>query len=90
MRSIKRSKFLYKDPKNTKAKAMCDLSGFYVDYDDLVKQYEYNADGLYWTGLWVSSEFADEPNPQGLVPKAKPDPIPLDHPKPLIIKFKDN
>lgn len=64
------------------ATAVCGNLGEIVPHKDLVKQYEYNADGLYWTGKWVSKHNLYKPNPQNLRPKIGPDPKPLDHPRP--------
>ena len=70
------------DPDNPVAAARCDHTNFIVGNDELVKQMEYRGDALVWTGLWVAKRFADKPNPQGLVPRLKPDPAPIRNPRP--------
>jgi hypothetical protein len=64
------------------AVARCDRSGQLCNYNDLVKQMDYRGSGLVWTGLYVNKYFLDVPNPQSLNPLIKPDPVPLDHPRP--------
>lgn len=64
------------------AVARCDRSGQLCNYNDLVKQMDYRGLGLIWTGLYVNKYFLDEPNPQSLNPVIRPDPVPLQHPRP--------
>lgn len=68
--------------KDPRASAMCDYSGFRVMHYNLVKQMEYNASGLYWTGYYVEKRFADIPNQQHLSPYTGADPYPIQHPRP--------
>jgi hypothetical protein len=70
------------DPHNPKAIGYCDITGFPCRHEDLVKQMEYSANGLIWTGLLVHPKFADKPNPQGLTPPVKADPYPIKNPRP--------
>jgi hypothetical protein len=70
------------DPKKPRALGMCDLSGFLCRHEDLIRQMEYRGNGLVWTGFLVHPDFADQPNPQGLVPILLPDPIPIKNPRP--------
>lgn len=70
------------NPDSPDAVARCDRSGMLCNYSDLVKQMEYRGEGLVWTGLYVNKYFADKPNPQGLNPVIKPDPVPVSHPRP--------
>lgn len=74
--------FVTIDPNNPDAVARCDRSGLLCNYNDLCKQMDYRGSGLVWTGLYVNKAFLDKPNPQGLNPVIKPDPVPLDHPRP--------
>lgn len=67
---------------NPDAVARCDRSGQLCNYNDLVKQMDYRGLGLVWTGLYVNKYFLDEPNPQSLNPVIRPDPPPLEHPRP--------
>ena len=69
-------------PNNPDAVARCDRSGQLCNHADLVKQFDFRGDGLVWTGLWVNKYFLDVPNPQSLNPVIKPDPVPVDHPRP--------
>lgn len=64
------------------AVARCDRSGQLCNYNDLVKQMDYRGLGLIWTGLYVNKYFVDKPNPQSLNPVIRPDPVPVDHPRP--------
>lgn len=57
--------------------ARCDYSGMMVRHKDMIKQMEYNATGLYWTGWMVNPKFADKPQPQHLMPLVKIDPEPV-------------
>jgi hypothetical protein len=70
------------DPRNPDAVARCDRSGQLCNYNDLVKQMDYRGTGLIWTGLYVNKHFLDVPNPQSLNPILKPDPVPVEHPRP--------
>lgn len=69
-------------PDNPDAVARCDRSGQLCNHADLVKQMDFRGDGYIWTGLWVNKYFLDVPNPQNLNPVIKPDPVPVDHPRP--------
>lgn len=70
------------NPNSPDAVARCDRSGLICNYNDLVKQMDYRGLGLVWTGLYVNKYFADVPNPQSLNPVIKPDPVPVEHPRP--------
>src|ERR1700729_267139 len=70
------------NPNNPDAVARCDRSGQLCNYNDLVKQYDYRGTGLIWTGLYVNKYFLDKPNHQNINPVLKPDPVPLEHPRP--------
>jgi hypothetical protein len=79
---LPKGKFVRIDPSNPDAVARCDRSGQLCNYNDLVKQYEYRGSGLVWTGLYVNKYFLDKPNPQGMNPLIKRDPVSLEHPRP--------
>ena len=72
---------------NPTAIARCDFSGLMCQYDPMIKQMEYNATGLYWTGYKVNPRFADKPNAHRLMPTVKIDPEPVmeGRPGPLIV-----
>lgn len=70
------------DENSPDAVARCDRSGQLCNYNDLVKQMDYRGLGLIWTGLYVNKYFLDEPNPQSLNPVIRPDPVPVQHPRP--------
>lgn len=70
------------DENNPDAVARCDRSGQLCNYNDLVKQMDFRGSGLVWTGLYVNKYFLDVPNPQSLNPIIRPDPVPLQHPRP--------
>lgn len=71
--------------RNPDAVARCDRSGLLCNYKDLVKQYDYRGTGLIWTGLYVNKYFLDKPNPQNMNPVIKPDPVPVEHPRPWYV-----
>ncbi len=77
-----KGRFVNIKPDNPDAVGRCDRSGLICNYSDLVKQMDYIGSGLVWTGLYVNRYFADIPNPQGLNPVIKLDPVPVDHPRP--------
>lgn len=79
---LPKGKFVHINPSNPDAVARCDRSGQLCNYNDLVKQYDYRGNGLVWTGLYVNKYFLDKPNPQGMNPILKRDPVPLEHPRP--------
>lgn len=54
-----------------------DITGLPVMQPDMIKQMEYGPQGLYWTGFMVHFKDADQPNPQLVPPRLKPDPVPL-------------
>jgi hypothetical protein len=74
-----------KSKESSTGKAVCDLTGDIVPYTDLVKQYRYTGNGKVWTGLWVYKNNVDKLNAQLLSYEPKIDPVPLDHPRPIII-----
>ena len=75
-------RFVKIDEANPDAVARCDRSGLLCNYNDLVRQMDYRGLGLIWTGLYVNKYFVDVPNPQSLNPVIRPDPPPLEHPRP--------
>jgi hypothetical protein len=68
------------DPKNPISVAKCDISGFIVPRNELVRQMQYRGNRLVWTGFWVWNRFADIPNPQMLTPILPPDPVAVQNP----------
>jgi hypothetical protein len=62
---------------NPRAIARCDTSGMMVAHSKLIKQMEYQGQGLVWTGYYVNPKFATQPNPQNLTPRVKLDPKPI-------------
>lgn len=62
--------------------ARCDYSGLMVRHADMVRQMRYTGSGLVWTGYMVNPKFADEPNPQNLVPRIRLDPVPITNARP--------
>lgn len=79
---LPRGRLVNFDWKNPSPWAFCDRSGLRGNRQDMIKQLEYNADGLYWPGDWVHKNFLLDPNPQGLKPNIKGDPYPVDIPLP--------
>lgn len=59
----------------------CDISGLPTMHADLVKQMDYFGETLQWTGYMVRREFYDEPNPQKIPVRLKPDPVPVRNPR---------
>jgi len=62
---------------NPQSWARDDITGLPVMHPDMIKQMEYGPQGLYWTGFMVHFKDADEPNPQLVPPRLKPDPVPI-------------
>lgn len=87
---LKKGRFMDIRPDNPDALGRCDRSGLTGNYSDLVKQMDYRGSGLTWTGLYVNKNFLDVPNPQGLNPVIKLDPVPVDHPRPWYTPPNDN
>lgn len=58
-----------------------DYNGLPVMHRDLVKQMQWGPQGLYWTGFMVHYERYNEPNPQLVPPRLKPDPVPIWNPR---------
>jgi hypothetical protein len=65
------------DYDNPQSWARDDITGLPVMHPDMIKQMEYGPQGLYWTGFMVHFKDADEPNPQLVPPRLKPDPVPI-------------
>jgi hypothetical protein len=80
----RRGKYQKVDPNHPRAFGVCDISGWLVNHDDLVKQMEYVGNALVWTGLLVHPAFLDKPNPQGLAPLVISDPTPVKNARPYI------
>lgn len=51
--------------------SVSDISGFFYNCKDMVKQMEYRGNNLVWTGLMVGKDEVDEPQPQNKPFKAK-------------------
>ncbi len=71
----------YVDSNNPDAWGRCDKTGLPVMYSDLRPQMEYIGNVLQWTGLMVNEKDLDEPNPQLIPPRLKPDPVPVRNPR---------
>ena len=69
------------DPENPQSWGRDDITGLPVMQTDMIKQMEYGPQGLYWTGFLVHWKDADEPNPQLVPPRLKPDPVPIANPR---------
>lgn len=69
------------DPNNPQSWGKDDITGLPVMHPDMVKQMEWGPQGLYWTGFMVHFKDADEPNPQLVPPRLKPDPLPILNPR---------
>lgn len=76
-----RGRIPYVDPENPQSWAKDDYTGLPVMADDRVKQMEYIGNGLAWTGFMVHYKDADQPNPQKIPPRLRPDPIPISNPR---------
>lgn len=87
MKGFYKGKYVRTSFNNPQPFARCDFSGLACNHDQMVKQMEYNATGLYWTGYLVNPKFADKPQPHHLMPPVKIDPEPVMNarPGPLII-----
>lgn len=90
MSYVPRGSLIHFDIDNPSPWAYCDKSGFRGNREDMVKQLEYNSDGLYWPGFWVHKNFLKNPNPQFLKPPIKGDPYPVDLPLPKRFLNEEN
>lgn len=66
---------------NPKSWGKDDITGLPVMHNDMIKQMEYGPLGLYWTGFMVHFADADQPNPQLVPPRLRPDPVPIMNPR---------
>lgn len=71
----------YVDSNNPDAWGRCDKTGLPVMYASLRPQMEYIGETLQWTGLMVNEKDLDDPNPQLIPPRLKPDPLPVRNPR---------
>ena len=71
------------DIRSPKASAICDKTLIVMRHCDMVKQMEYYGDSLQWTGYMVGKWYADKPNPSLRPTNLKPDPVPVEDPRPL-------
>jgi len=71
----------YIDSNNPDAWGRCDKTGLPVMYSDLRPQMQYVGNTLMWTGWMVHEKDLDEPNPQTIPPRLKPDPVPVKNPR---------
>lgn len=69
------------DPDNPQSWGKDDITGLPVMHTDMVKYYEYMGSGLQWTGLMTHFKDLDQPNPQLVPPRLRPDPVPIDNPR---------
>lgn len=69
------------DPDHPEAWGKDDITGLPVMHEDMIKQMEYIGNGLAWTGFMVHHKDADQPNPQLIPPRLKPDPLPIPNPR---------
>lgn len=69
-------------PKRVDPSARCGNTGLISLHSRLVKQMEFQGEGLVWTGKWADIEFVDEPNPSSMSPILKADPRAIDNPCP--------
>jgi len=79
-----RSRIPVVDMNDPQSWAKDDITGLPVMHTDMVKQMEYIGGKLAWRGFMVHYKDADEPNPQLIPPKLKPDPLPIKNPRYLI------
>lgn len=54
-----------------------DITGLPIMHRDSVKQMQYGANGLFWTGFMVQTSKMDQPNPQMMPPHLRPEMIPI-------------
>lgn len=69
------------DPDNPQSWGRDDITGLPVMHTDMVKYYEYMGTGLQWTGFMTHYKDLDQPNPQLVPPRLRPDPVPIDNPR---------
>lgn len=61
----------------------CDRCGFVYFHNELRRQMLQTQSGMVWSGWLVCPKCMDRPNPQERVPRLKPDPVPIRHPRPV-------
>lgn len=66
---------------NPQAWGRDDITSLPTMHNDMIKQMEYGPQGLYWTGFMVHYEDYNQPNPQLVPPRLKPDPVPVPNPR---------
>ena len=76
-----RGRIPFIDADNPQAWGKDDITGLPVMHTDMVKQMEYIGNGIAWTGFMVHHKDADQPNPQLVPPRLKPDPVPIKNPR---------
>ena len=70
------------DPRNPRAYAICDRTGFRVQHNTLRWQFEWQGTQLQNQRILVRPESLDEPNPQLRAYSPPPDPVPIPNPRP--------
>lgn len=70
------------NPRRPRAFAVDDFSGGWTNHHRLIRQMEWQGTALVWTGMLVSPEYADKPQPQLRAIRLPPDPIPIPNPRP--------
>jgi hypothetical protein len=69
-------------PSNFQSRSMCDRSQMVFPMSEMRWQYEYNATGLYNTGLLVHKSFLFEPQKNNLLAPFYGDPKPVPNARP--------
>lgn len=75
-------KFTRFNPKKPQGWGACDNTGVWTMRKDLVRQYEFNGDGLYDTGFLVNKHYKFKPQIQLLKPIILADPYSFTNPPP--------
>ncbi len=71
------------DASNPKAIAICDGCGFLVQHEHLREQKDYRGGSTpVGLGIWVCATCEDKPQPYFRRQLLRPDPVPVQHPRP--------
>ena len=73
------------DLQNPDSWGRCDRTGLPRMQAELTPQMEYFGNTLQWTGYMVGMKDLDEPNPQWMPVRLKPDPMPIPNPRIFVL-----
>ena len=72
------------DPTNPEASAVCDRGGEVRKRSELQREMVYRGNRVVWSGFMVCRHHIDPPHPQDRTLVLRPDPVPVENPRPLL------